>query len=588
MLSFLHIQGLAVIDELQLELSPGLNVLTGETGAGKSIIVGALSLLRGAKISGRAVRAECDRALVQAQFLVHQRSAVLDTLRELELPSGEGERREVVLERVVPRGGRGRALVQGQLRPQPQLAEVGERLIDICGQHQQHSLARLGRHLELLDEHAHSNNKRFAAQSSAYRESYAELRRIDRELERLRGVLERDPSLGDYLEHQLSELVEVDPQPGEWEGVRERLEALRCREETLEAARLVESELEECDGAVLPRLAALERQLRASDEAGRFEALVAALTNAAGACEDALAHAKKALLAEDEGEESRQALEERQHQLAVLRRKHGPELREARDRLERQVHEWQSGAERIAQLEAQREQALARALSIAEELHTLRGDVARKLAKAVEAELGSLCMPLARIEIAVERLPPERIHAGGIDRVEVRVAANPGEAAGPLSEVASGGELSRILLALQSVSNARGGIATYVFDEVDAGVGGAVADAIGRRLLRAARAGIDADGAQVLCITHLPQVAAFADAQYRVEKLVESGRTRTRVVRLTEPERVEELARMLGGAEVTESARHHAQRLLDAAQALKTGKRAAARPRAKKKSRRAA
>lgn len=587
MLSFLHIQGLAVIDELQLELSSGLNVLTGETGAGKSIIVGALSLLRGAKGSGRAVRAECERAAVQAQFLVPESASVVAALEGLELPCGEGERREVVLERVVPRSGRGRTLIQGQLRPQPQLSEVGERLIDICGQHQQHSLARLGRHLEVLDEHARVNDKRFAASLATYQARFSELRSVERELQRLREVLAQDPALGDYLEHQLTELQGVDPQPGEWEGVRERLEALRCREEIVQAARLVELELEECEGAVLPRLVALERRLRATQGGERFAALTTSLVGAAASCEDALARAREALLAEDETEESLQRLEERMHQLAVLRRKHGPELCEARQRLERQVEEWQSGAERIAEREAQRARALSAALETAEELHHLRLAAANQLARAVEAELGSLCMPLARIEIAVEALPVERIHAGGIDRVEILVAANPGERAGPLSEVASGGELSRILLALQSVSNARGGTATYVFDEVDAGVGGAVADAIGRRLLRAARSGGEAS-AQVLCITHLPQVAAFADAQYRVEKIVGAGRTHARVVRLSDAERVEELARMLGGAEVTDSARLHAQRLLDAATALKSGKRAATRGKKPKRSRRAA
>lgn len=575
MLSFLRIQGLAVIDELQLELSPGLNVLTGETGAGKSIIVTALSLLRGAKGSARAVRAECERALVQAQFVVPEGGAVMQVLRGLELPSGDGERREVVLERVVPRSGRGRALIQGQLRPQPQLAEVGERLIDICGQHQQHSLARLGRHLELLDEHARSRDKRFSARLEAYQARFAELRGIERELERLREMLAQDPALGDYLEHQLNELIELI-RSQEWEGVRERLDSLRRREESVEAVRLVESELEESDGAVLPRLAALERQLRAL-QVGEFAALSSALSAAAASCEEALVEARRALCVEDDAEESLQRLEERQHQLAVLRRKHGPALCEARERLEAQVDEWRSGAERIAALDVRREQALAAALEIAAELHERRCEVAQGLAREVECELESLCMPLARIEIAVERLPAERIHGAGVDRVELRVSANPGEPAGPLSEVASGGELSRILLALQSVSNAGGGVATYVFDEVDAGVGGAVADAIGRRLLRAARSGHGDSPAQVLCITHLPQVAAFADAQFRVEKLVEAGRTRTRVVRLGEAERVEELARMLGGAEVTDSARHHAQRLLDAAAALKGAKRARTR-----------
>lgn len=584
-MSFLRIQGLAVIDELELELGPGLNVLTGETGAGKSILVGALSLLRGGKLRGQAVRAERARASVQAQFVVHEAAPLTALLGRLELPA-TGDLAggvEVLLERTLPRTGRGRSLIQGQLRPHNQLAEVGEELIDICGQHQQHSLAHLRRHLELLDEHITRTQpdpsqpdpsrpdasrpdprggrakQGFERALLRYREEYEQLRSVERERQRLSAVLQGDPGVGDYLQHQLDELERIKPQVGEWERVSAALRVVRQGVSLAELVQLVEQILEEGEGAVVERVTCLERSVRAHGAANASLApLAAELTAIQLACDQAL-QAARALRSADTDNLDADALELRLHQLAVLRRKHGDDLQAATARIAAQVAELRGAAERLEALQRERDAIQQRALAHARKLHRARRQAALELARGVEVELQSLFMPHARVEISVEELPVERLHPAGLDRVEIRVAANPGEATGPLGDVASGGELSRILLALQSVSQGRGGVSTYVFDEVDAGVGGAVADAIGRRLLKAARAG---GGAQVICITHLPQVAAFADTHLRVEKQVVAGRTHTQVVALDSAARVEELARMLGGASVTDSAREHARRLL--------------------------
>ncbi len=582
MLAYLQIRGLAVIDQLALELTCGLNVLTGETGAGKSIIVGALGSLRGSR-GGRSrpltLRAGAEQGVVEAQFIVPPGSATEEALARLgvvgSLDSEAGAGAELVLSRALSRGGRSRAAVQGALVPQAQLAAVGECLVDICSQHEQHSLARLGRHLELLDEHLTDRGGGSAAARSRgglsfgallteYRQRYAELRRVERELTEARAVLGKDPALGAYWQHQLEELTAVDPREGEWEELSAALRRFNSAKLVTERLQQVEHELSLGEDAVTSKLQALERQLCAVGEPA-LSAVVEPLESARLACEAALSQVERLLAREVSGESLAQ-LEERRHQLATLRRKHGEDLLAARERLAEEVGRWQGAAERVAALDVEREALLEQALGVAQELHQRRVEGAVTLGRAVTRELSSLHMPHAQIIIQVEELAPERLHAAGVSRVELLVSANPGEPPGPLSEVASGGELSRVLLALSAVSRGRSGVSTYVFDEVDAGVGGKVADAIGRRLLSAARGG---EGSQVLCITHLPQVAAYADIHFRVEKVTRGGRAQARVVRLSEAERREELARMLGGAEVTDSALAHAERLLTEARKVR-------------------
>ena len=557
MLSYLHIRGLALLEDVALELGRGMNVLTGETGAGKSIIVDALALLRGARGRAELVREGADAARVCAQFELDAETqrGLGPALDELGLPA-EG-RESLVLERVVGRSGRGRSVVQSVLTTQGMLERVGELLIDICSQHEHHSLTHVGRHVDLLDAYAglvgevaefggHYQTWQAAAQAAAD----------------LRRRAEEGAARADFLRFQIEEIERVDPQVGELAGLRSRVGLLRDSHRWAAFAREAHDVLYESDDAIAGRLAQLLDEARRGSESSRLLAEIQEqLAAAQVACEEAATAAARFASEVSFEPGDLEAAEERLHELESLRRKHGEldALPERLTSMRAELAELEHADERLGALDARAAELRAGCLTRAEALHARRGEAAEGLARAVETELAALHIPRARLVARVELLPAARLGPRGLDQVEFLFSANPGEPVAPLSKVASGGELSRVLLAVKSVLSTGDCVTTYVFDEVDAGVGGAVAEAIGRRLKAASQR------RQVLCITHLPQIAAFADAHFRVEKQTQAGRTTTRVVRLAPEERVEELARMLGGARVTSSAREHAQALLSEA-----------------------
>lgn len=555
MLGYLRIRGLALLDDVTLELSPGMNVLTGETGAGKSIIVEALSLLRGARGRPELVRQGEEAATVDACFQPTDSvwTRLRAALEEQGVPLDDEE--EVVLRRIVPRSGRGRSFVQATPTTQAALTRVGEQLVDICSQHEHHFLTHPARHLEVLDAWAKLEERR--AEHAA---TYRSLREAD---ERRRELTERGRKAGargDYLRFQIDELEAVAPRAGEYEALRRRLTLLRDAQRWAEFARDAHAALYEADDAIASRLAGLlDRARRGGEGSDLLAQMQEQLVAAQVACEEAAQSAAR-FASELEIEPGELELaEERMHELEGLRRKHGVDVDALADTLE-QMRQELASLERIeddlAALDQQAERARAACLQSAQRLHAARVAAAEGLARAVETELRTLYMPAARLTVQVETAEPEAPGPTGIDEVQFLFTANPGEPLAPLSRVASGGELSRVLLAIKNALSHEDRVATYVFDEVDAGVGGAVAVAIGRRL-RAAAA-----GHQVLCVTHLPQIAAFADAHWRVDKHTHKGRTITRVTRLSDEERVEELARMLGGEAIGQSARDHARQLL--------------------------
>lgn len=562
MLDFLRIRGLALLDDVALEFAPGMNVLTGETGAGKSIIVDALTLLRGGRGRAELVREGEDAAQVQAQFGVGGRIAsrlgpCLDA-HGLEL-----EDDTLVVERRVRRSGRGRTAVQSNLTTLAVLSSIGGELLEICSQHEHHSLTHVGHHLELLDAYAGLDD-----QVAAFAEVYRDWRRAadqvadirDREAERLQRA--------DYLRFQIEELERVAPEPGEHDQLRARLSLLRQSHAVGHFAAEARHLLYERDDAIASTLAVLlERARRLPDGLEPLRELAEQLEAAQIASEEAAAAAVRLGDAIDVGPGELERTEERVHELERLRRKHGCDVDELIERSEQMRLELEGldGAEEtLAELEAEARRLRARCSELADELHERRAAAGDGLAAAIVAELEALHIPNARLEVVLRPLTGDGDGDGddaalgprGRDRAELQFSANPGEPLAPLNKVASGGELSRVLLAVKSVLSTEQRVATYVFDEVDAGVGGAVAEAIGQRLKAAAASH------QVLCITHLPQIAAFADAHFRVQKHVVDGRTVTRVVRLDDDERVEELARMLGGKRVTQSAREHAKALI--------------------------
>ncbi len=556
MLSYLRVRGLALLDDVALSFAPGMNVLTGETGAGKSIIVGALALLRGARGRAELVRDGDDFATVDAQF--EPRAGTVERLRQLLSDHGlpEDEADALVLQRVVARSGRGRSFAQSCLTTQSVLGNVGEELIDICSQHEHHFLTHTSRHLDVLDAFADN-----AAERADYQERYEGWKKAQADLGQLRERLADRDGRADYLKFQLDEIERVAPEPGELEALRRRVTLLRGARDWVSFAHDSQHVLYESDDAIASTLASLAERARAgAEDSTTIAELAEQLATASIAAEEAAALASRLRAELDLDPVELEQAEERLHELESLRRKHGVELEQVLERapqMRAELDAMENADEHLQALEARTEELERGARAAAATLHDRRARAAGGLARAVEEELTALSIRAARLEVRITAA--ESLLPTGVDEVELLFSANAGESVAPLRKVASGGELSRVLLAIKGVLAAGDRVATYVFDEVDAGVGGAVAEAIGRRLKLAAQEH------QVLCVTHLPQIAAFADAHFRVEKKASKGRTTTRVVRLEQEARVEELARMLGGKRVTQSARDHAQALIEAA-----------------------
>ncbi|KIG15147.1 DNA repair protein RecN [Enhygromyxa salina] len=578
MLDYLRIRGLALLDDVALEFEPGMNVLTGETGAGKSIIVDALTLLRGGRGRAELVREGDETARVEAQFAVRGRIGAPAGIALDEILDQFGlalEDEALVLERRIRRSGRGRVAIQSNLSTLAAITEIGSELIEICSQHEHHSLTHVAHHLELLDAYAQLDGAEgpLADYAGHYRgwraltERIAEIR--EQEAERL--------SRADYLRFQIDELERASLEPGEYEQLRARLGVLRGSHELAGFANQAQSQLYEDDNAVASVLAVLlERARRLPEGLTALAEITEQLEAAQIACEEAASAAARLADEIEVGPNELEHTQERLHELERLRRKHGCDVDELIERTQSMHDELvalDSAEDELAQLEQLESKQWAAVKRHADTLHAARVAAASGLARAIEAELDALHIPNAKLSVELRAVEAgadpsdapdpssERCAVGprGRDRAELRFSANPGEPLAPLNKVASGGELSRVLLAVKSVLSTRARVATYVFDEVDAGVGGAVAEAIGLRLRRAA------SNHQILCITHLPQIAAYAQAHFRVRKLVVDGRTVTRVERLDADERVEELARMLGGKRVTQSAREHARALLEQA-----------------------
>jgi DNA repair protein RecN (Recombination protein N) len=563
MLSYLRVRGLALLDDVALTFEPGMNVLTGETGAGKSIIVGALALLRGARGRAELVRDGDASAIIDAQF--EPRPASRDRLRSMLVDHGlpDDEADALVLQRVVARSGRGRSFAQGNLTTQGVLGTLGEELIDICSQHEHHFLTHTSRHLDVLDAYADNAEAR-----ADYAEQYAAWKKAEDDLATLRARMVDGAARSDYLRFQLEEIDRIAPEAGELDALRRRVNVLRGARDWVNFAHEAQHVLYESDGAIASTLGGLADRARAgAEDSSTIAELAEQLMTASLAAEEAATLAARLLSELELDPVELERAEDRLHELEALRRKHGVDLDQLLERVQEmrtELDAMENADDHLQALEARTEELSRNAAAAARVLGERRRRAAAGLARAVEAELAALSIKAAKLEVQIRSA--ELSPTGG-DAVELLFSANAGESVAPLRKVASGGELSRVLLAIKGVLAAGDRVATYVFDEVDAGVGGAVAEAIGRRLKHAAREH------QVLCVTHLPQIAAFADAHFRVEKRTSKGRTTTRVICLDETQRVEELARMLGGKRVTQSARDHARALIEAAGRAQSGRR---------------
>ncbi len=551
MLLNLTITNFAIIDRLEVQFEEGFNVLTGETGAGKSIILDAFGLLLGDRARPDLVRAGASEATVEALFDLTGR----DDIQQAFMSAGFSVDGELVLRRIVQSEGRSRAYVNGSLVTLAQLQPLSELLVTVCGQHEHQSLLQRNVHLTVLDRFG-----RLDEPLHLYRESYAVMQNIAQQLARLEDA-ERDRHQRlDFLRHQVDEVSSAQLLPGEEEDLlAERL--LLQNAERLEAVTRGGYEaLYEGAGAVCEVLGGLSSELKSVGEVDSELAVLGETVQRSLFDLEDVSVQLRSYLGRIAFEPDRlEAIEERLATLTRLKRKYAPTLEEILTLLEsfeQEIAELENAQETRDTLAEELVARTEEARSLGAELSDARRRAAQALEVGLLEEMSALAMPGASFAVAFYKLD----HPGpdGHERIEFMVSSNPGEPLLPLAKVASGGELSRMMLALKRLAPDADSVPTVIFDEVDAGIGGVAATAVGRKLQVVSRT------SQILCVTHLPQVAAFADHHHRVVKRELDGRTLTAMEHLGDDERVQEMARMLGGATVTEQTLLHAKELIHA------------------------
>ncbi len=575
MLTELHIRDFAIIDQLRLDLAPGFVVLTGETGAGKSILIDAVEIVLGGRGETAAIRSGAASALIDATF--HLQGAAGDEVRrKLEAEGLLEDPDTLVVSREIRREGRSLCRANGRVVNLSLLKELGELLVDVHGQSEHLSLLRVREHLTLLDRYAQADEVRqvFAAGCEA-------LNRVRSELAALRQSEREAARRAEMLAFQINEIEAAALRPGEEMELLEERTRLANAEQLAELAQKAIAALDESVDQTAPATDLLGRAAEALASLARVDGSMAALREEAQVLLEQVGEVARRVRLYREGIEFNprrlDEVEERIGLIRSLQRKYGDSIEDilayagrARNELESITH----AEERLQALESEEQALLARLADIGQRLSQVRREASGRLAQAVEEELEDLRMAGARfgVDLCWEE-EPSGVPVGGtrfafgstgLDRVEFLVAPNPGEGLKPLVKIASGGETSRLMLGLKGVLARADRTPTLIFDEIDQGIGGRVGAVVGQKLWQLARQH------QVLCITHLPQLAAFGDQHLKVEKVVRKGRTVTTLRPLHGEARVAELAQMLGGA--GEATQESAADLLRHAQAVKTGR----------------
>ncbi|HXU87599.1 MAG TPA: DNA repair protein RecN [Methylomirabilota bacterium] len=552
MLRELRIRNFAVVENVTVVFAPGLNVLTGETGAGKSILIDALLLLCGARAQTDVIRTDADAATVEAVFELPKDGRAVTVLRDAGIEAGEGE---VVVRRELTRAGRHRAFVNDSVVTVALLERLGEHVLDVHGQHEHQRLLEPLRQLELLDRFADVEEL-----TERVADLFAKFRVVRDELERTRRAERDRVQREDLLRFQVSELDAARLRIGEEHELRAERRRLQHAEKFAAGLAEVTSLLDDEPQSVRSGLA---RALRVLADLGRIDAGFAATAEGLEAAriqvEDTLATVRELRkgLADEPGR--LEAIDDRLDAIGRLKRKYGDSeeaMLRHRDDAAAELDRLARHDEVMAAQERMVGELSAELTAAAGTLSERRSTAATRLAARAEKQLRALGMDRAVFRIAVERAASAEMSSRGLDRVEFALAANPGEELRPLARVASGGELSRTMLALEAVLARADRVPTLIFDEVDAGIGARVAATVGETLAAAA------DGRQVLCVTHLAPIAALAQHHLTVTKSVRGGRTRATVAALGDGERVVELARMLGGEGGSAAALRHARELL--------------------------
>ena len=557
MLLELRIRNFAIIDELTLSFSKGFNILTGETGAGKSIILSAVQLLLGDRASEELIRSSEEEASVEALFDISGIRVVQERIQErAQKLAGAGEEDSLLVRRVISRAGRGKAFLNGNLATLSMLSEIGEELLSIYGQHEHQSLQRIDTHIDILDEFGGVMQLR-----REFQDLFQKLSSLSQEVEKILGEKERRERDRELMAFQSKEIERAGIRIGEEEALKEEKRILTHAKKLTDFANASEEALYSNEGSAIERIQSILHQTK------EMTAIDPSLSSTLKNLEGALIQLEEVALALREYSRRVEVnpvrleeIENRLEEIDRLKRKYGSaeeEILRFKERIDEALKSYTSEEERLTQLEQEmgplREEMVQRAQKLSRE----RKRVASELKKSVEKELATLGMRKTTFEVRIEE---QALSPKGKDRVEFLISPNIGEEVKPLAKIASGGELSRIMLAMKRILAKVGGRQVLIFDEVDAGIGGAIAEVVGRKLRELSR------HHQVVCVTHLPQIACFADRHHSVRKEVRAGRTITVVDPLEKGARVDEIARMLGGVKVTEKTRAHAQEMIENAQ----------------------
>ena len=550
MLQFLNISNIALIDDMQVEFESGLNLLTGETGSGKSIIVDALGVLIGGRFTSELLKSGAERGSIEGLFSVTP-NPDLELLLE---NAGLEQTNELIIRREISSAERNKIFINNQLATQSLLRDLRPYLVDIHGQGDQQTLFNPETHLEILDAFAGNTALR-----GEVAEAYQHWQALRRELDSLRHDEAEKFQLVDTLKFQIGELERAQLSPGEDEKLEEERRRLANVEKLTTLCQASYSRIYEDDEAAIARV---RQTLKDVEELAEFESsfreYLEGLESARAVLED-LSFSLRDFIDRLEFSPSRLAeIEDRLAELSRLKRKYGGSIATSLEHLARsedRLRQIETSDERERELNAALTAARERYLDLARKLHKERVRAAKKFEQAVEKGIAEVAIDNARFQVQVND-SVDSAGQKGIDHTEFYFSANVGEEVKPLARVASGGEASRLMLVLKTVANGSQFPRTIVFDEIDTGIGGRVSEAVGIKLKKLAQTN------QVLCVTHQPQIARFADSHLVVQKEALKGRTQVSVGRLDKAGRVEELARMLTGAEITESARRHAKELL--------------------------
>ncbi|MUT66762.1 DNA repair protein RecN [Paenibacillus sp. NEAU-GSW1] len=565
MLREMSIRNLAVIEEVNVSFHHGFHVLTGETGAGKSIIIDALSLIVGGRGSADMVRYGCDKAEMEAMFDLHRNHPVWRVLDKLGVHASADEM--LVIRRELTSQGKSSSRVNGQLVTMTMLREIGECLVNIHGQHEHQSLLRTEQHLEWLDMFA---GDLLIERKQAYRAVFHELQKTRSSLRELEESTRQNVQMLDLYRFQIEEITNAQLKPGEDEKLAEEKRKLQYAGKRMDSVSDAYSYLTGGKGIDALNKAITKLMDIQTFDPGRISPLLEQLQSAYYQAEDAAFQLRDYRDSIDSDPEQLAFIDDRLDLINSLKRKYGETIPDILAYLKRTSLERDKIENRDDYLDKLRKEERVlyeRAVELAAELSQLRTHAAKRLSESIESELVQLQMNKAIFCVQLDRIGQHEsveeakisLNGNGMDEAVFMMSTNPGEPLKPLSKIASGGEMSRIMLALKSIFAEIDQIPVLIFDEVDTGVSGRAAQAIAEKMSQLSMR------CQIFSITHLPQVACMADHHYEISKQVVGQRTCTSVTKLSLQTRIEELARMLGGVEVTEKTRHHAQEMLDLA-----------------------